>query len=155
MIPGGLTIASGSAKGGCKAQAGVRPDFRRGKSRLTQIGLDILAPPFARMFRQNSLAHRKSALAAAPAHDLVAPSFEVHFYARPLRVVEGDVTPERGIEIGAGDAVRVPQDVEIERGCNAGGVIISRFQRLSVLDEVGAGRRSPLRRPEDNIPAGA
>ena len=63
---------------------------------------------------------------------------QAHLDPLPIGVVEGAVLEVRGVEGRAEAGVQDPQDVEVELGGDAGGVVVGRVEALLVLDEVDA-----------------
>jgi hypothetical protein len=62
-----------------------------------------------------------------------------------LAVEEGDVVEALGLEVGAELAVDDAQDVAVEGGRDAGGVVVRGLDAARVLDEVDAEQQRAVR----------
>jgi hypothetical protein len=84
------------------------------------------------------LALVERAVDVAHAHRLAPPRHEMHLYAARALVEEREVIESGRVEVGADDAVDMPQHVAVERGRHAGCVVVGGLQPARILARVGA-----------------
>ena len=83
---------------------------------------------FVAVFSVDALAAFKETLTAAPGNPLAAQGLQMHFDASVFWIEKRPVFPLGGDEIGFGQVVNHVENVPVERGGDALGVIVGRLQ---------------------------
>ncbi len=90
------------------------------------------------------LAGAKRPLPARPAHLRLGARLQNHFNSTLCAVEIRDVAPLPKIKIGADDSIDVIQQVAIERRRHAQRIVVRRFQRGAILDQIDTEQQAAI-----------
>lgn len=114
--------------------------------------LEGVGREFVRVFRVDALAGLKGAFAARPAQAQGAARLQVHFDARALGVVQGDMAPVPDLEIAGQQRVHVPQQVQVEGRRQLQRIVVGGLEHLARLDAVHPDQQAAVRTEPAHMP---